>query len=316
MEQQENLNQLLEQFRSGKLTQKQVLDRIICFVAKNYPLYGLHKYDEDFRQDILLNLLEKGSDLLNLFNPQFGDFFTFLYCYVSTMINSKLKVLAMHAMRERLTVEESINTLSEKQVQYHRIDFTNFDLPKAPFTRRKLDPEELKKAFKELSLKQKDKKIIILALKSSYYLTDEQIERLSSIYKINTDHLYDMIQYCKDSIEAKKAKWEKAKERRNFAYFHHKRYNRLLETIDETDLMDKRFVLKDQYIHKEKKHLHNMNRINSEFARGYLILRPTNKTLSNVIDVGERQINYYLRSARKEIEKRKFNKPDEDNSFD
>ena len=80
--------------------------------------------------------------------------------------------------------------------------------------------------------------------------------------------------------------------------------------------MDKRFALKAQYINKEKKHLHNMNRINSEFARGYLILRPTNKTLSNVIDVGERQINYYLRSARKEIEKRKFNKPDEDNSFD
>ena len=316
MEQQENLNQLLEEFTSGKLTQKQVLDRIICFVAKNYPLYGLHKYDEDFRQDILLNLLEKGPDLLSLFNPRFGDFFTFLYCYLSTMINSKLKVIAMHALRERLTYEESINTLNEKQVKYHRIDFTNFDLPKAPFTRHKIDPEELRKAFKELSLKHHDKKIIILALKSSYYLTDEQIERLASIYKINPDNFYDMVQYCKESLEAKKAKWEKAKERRNFAYFHHKRYNRLLESIDETDFMDKRFVLKDQYINKEKKHLHNMNRINSDFARGYLILRPTNKTLSNVVDIGERQINYYLRSARKEIEKQNLKKAVKDNSCD
>ena len=160
---QTNLNQLPELLYSGKMTEKQVINEICSFVAQNYPIYGLHKYDEDFRQDIIVRLLEKGPHILHLFNPRFGDFFTFLYCYVSTLINTRLKTLGMCSLREKLSFEEGINIHNDKETQYHRIDFTNFEVPKAPLAQRKITPDELQQAVKDLTLKHQDKKVFILA---------------------------------------------------------------------------------------------------------------------------------------------------------
>ena len=88
---QQDPNLLIEKFQRGFLSEKETVDKICSFVTQNYPIYGLHKFDEDFRQDVILNLLERGPHLLHLFNPQYGDFFTFLYCFVSTIINTKRK---------------------------------------------------------------------------------------------------------------------------------------------------------------------------------------------------------------------------------
>lgn len=301
---QQNLNQVVEQFRSGKMTEKEVIDEICKFVIMNYPIYGLHKYDEDFRQDILLKLIERGSHILHLFNPQYGDFFTFLFCYISTMINSKIKNRIMLSQREKLTVEESIRTFEEKEDKYYKIDFKNFDEPKVPFAARRIPSEELQKALQELSLKHKDKKVIILALKSSYYLTDEQILRICHIYDIEPDYFYSMVQHCKDTLENKSCKREKAQERRNFAYYHHKRYNSIIQNILEDEEPEYKFFKKEQYEIKEKKHRQNWKRLNMAFKKGHLYLRPTNKTVAKLMGICERQVNYYINCAKKEYEEK------------
>lgn len=300
---QPKLNQLPEELYSGRMTEKEVINQICSFVAQNYPIYGLHKYDEDFRQDIILRLLERGSHVLHLFNPKFGDFFTFLYCYVSTLINTRLKTLGMISIREKLTFEESINTLDDKETKYHRIDFTNFEEPKAPLAQRKITPEELQSAVKDLTLRHKDKKVFILALKSSYYLTDEQIQRICKLYGFKPEYFYNMVQQCKDSLETKSIRREKAKERRNFAYYHHKRYSRILRDLEEEETMEHKYLLQRKYESRQKKHLQNWNRLNQAFEKGLLYLRPTNKTVANLMGICERQVNYYINCAKKEIEK-------------
>ncbi len=307
----EDLNQLLEKHRSGLMTEKEVINVICTFVARNYPVFGLHKYDEDFRQDIILHLLERGPHLIHLFNPDFGDFFTFLYCYVSTLINSTLKKKVISSMKESLNLEESIYTLGEKEKKYTRIDFNNFEIKKPPFSPQKIPVEELQKALKELSLRHQDKKVIILALKSSYYLTDEQIERICSIYGIKPEYFYNMVQHCKESLSNKNQRREKALERRNFAYYHHKRYNRIIQNIKDNDVPDYNNLMKDEYKYKEKKHHHNWMRLNEAFEKGHLYLRPTTKTVAYIMGMCERQVNYYLRCAKKEIEKKEDEKTSE-----
>ncbi len=297
-----DLDFLLEKLRSGTMSEKQVVNEICSFVAKNYPLYGLHKYDEDFRQDILLRLLERGPHLLQLFNPNFGDFFTFLYCYVSTLINTTLKKRILTSFRENLNVEECIDSLGEKEIKYHRIDYTHFEVPKAPFVQKQMSSEELRETFKQLSLKQNDKKIVVLALKSSYYLTDEQIERICKISGIKPEYFYNMIQHCKETLEKKSDKRQKALERRNYAYYHHKRYNKILQKLDNTDeVPEYKLISKQQFIRKDKKHLQNWHKLNNDFEKGYLLLRPTNKTIADIMGICERQVNYYINCARKDL---------------
>ena len=298
----QDLNILPEKIRTGQMTEKEVIDEICSFVAVNYPLYGLHKYDEDFRQEIILRLLERGHYLLHLFNPEFGDFFTFLYCYICTLINTKIKTSITDSMREKLNFEEGIQFLKEQEAKYHRIDFNNFDLPKVPYEQNKIPSEVLHKSLRELSLKKQDKKVIILALKSSYYLTDHQIQKICRICGLKQEYFYNMIQQCKNSIEVKNKKREHALERRNFAYYHHKRYNRIIQELKEDNIPERKNLIKEQYYNKEKKHLNNWNKLNDTLLRGHFFLRPTNKTIANVMGICERQVNYYISCAKKDAE--------------
>ena len=299
----QELNRLPEKYLAGEISQKQLINLIACFVAENYPVYGLHKYDEDFRQDIILYLIEKGPHLLHIYNPEFGDFFTFLYCYISTLINTKIKNCVMNNMKEKLTFEESVRSLDEKAQKYHKIDYKNFEVQKAPFAHKKITPEELHDAVKELSQKQTDKKVIILALKSSYYLTDEQIQRICSIYHIDQEHFYNMVQHCKETLLPKSERRERAEERRNFAYYHHKRYLRIIKNLDEDDLIENKYILKEIYENKERKHRQNWNRMNNIFEKGHLYMRPTTKTVADLMGICERQVNYYLNCVKKDLKK-------------
>lgn len=297
----EKLEKLPLQFQSGVISEKEAINEICSFVSRNYPIYGLHKFDEDFRQDIFLNLLERGTHILRLFNPKFGDFFTFLFCYVSSLINTKVKNKIMNNMREKIGIEECIDTFDEKQIKYHRIDFKNFEIPKAPYAGNTIPPQELREALKTLAFRQKDKKVIVLALKSSYYLTDEQIQRICKYYDINPEYFYSMIQHCKESLVNKKYKREIAMERRNFAYYHHRRYTRILYNLLEDDSTENKSYLKNQYSYKEQIHHHNWTRLNNAFQKGHLYLRPTNKTVANLLGICERQVNYYINCAKREL---------------
>lgn len=298
-----DLNTIPERLQNGLITEKEAIHEICSFVARNYPVYGLHKHDEDFRQDILLNLIERGPHIIQLFNPELGDFFTFLYCYICSLINTNLKKLALESIREKLNVEECINQYEDKVIKYNRIDYKSFDIPKAPLTRKTIKAEELQEVMKELSSNHKDKKLLILAIKSSYYLTDEQIKKICSIYKIKKDSFYTLVQHCKNNMTGKSQRRDKAEKRRNYAYYHHKRYRKLIENLDDDFISTSLKILKQDLVLKEQKHRLNWNRMNNSFERGCLYLRPTNKTVANLMGICERQVNYYINCAKKDKKK-------------
>ena len=294
-------NELPKKLADGEIDQQEAINQICGFVMQNFPLFGLHKFDEDSRQEILLGIIEKGKHICSVYNPKIGDFFTFFYCHVCSIINTLIKKNTSNYIQNKLNMIECINTVNEKQLKYHRIDFQNFEISKAPIARRQLSPSELQQALKDLQLDAKDKRIIILALKSSYYLTDEQIEKLCRIYKIKTEAFYNMVQYCKNSILKKSDKHKKALERRNFAYYHHRRYKTLLEDILKEPGEMQNEILSSKFERLEKKHSKNWLSLNKTFEEGHLYLRPTNKTVANLLGICERQVAYYIKSAKKEI---------------
>lgn len=307
-----DLNELSKKMYRGSLSETKMLEYICCYVIRNYPVFGLQKFDEDFRQEVLLNFIEKGHRVLNQFNPDFGDFFTFLYCSICTIINTTVKKEIIHNMKEKINLEESIINFEEKEQKYYRIDFNNFEVPKVPFSNSKIPADEIRKTLKSLSLKHKNKTIIILALKSSYYLTDEQIQRICKISGLKPEYFYSLIQHCKDSLDIKSQRREKAEERRNFAYYHHKRYNKIMQKLDDDLFPDEQNIIKEKYLSMENKHRHNWLRLNNAFEKGHIYLRPTNKTVANLMGICERQVNYYIKCARKEIKKDKYDSPKND----
>jgi len=299
----QELDIVLMELQKGMITQKQAINRISTFINKNYPVFGLHKYDEDFRSDLILSFLEKGEHIISLYNPQAGDFFTFLYCYITTLANSKRKVLAKKSISEKVAMEELKKNADEVSLKYKNINYSLFDMPKAPYAYKPVPAEELKNALKELSVRNKDKKILVLALKASFYLTDYQIEKVCSIYKLDKNIFYQLIQLCKESIYKKAEKRRKIQIRRSSAYYRHKRYKTIIEKLNQDEEKIENSILIARLSQKEIKCQRQWEKLNISFKEGLLKLRPTNRTVADLLGICERQVSYYINSARKEMEK-------------
>ena len=75
----------------GTLTFKEAVNNICSFVVNNYPLFGLHKFDEDFRSEIFLCLLERGEQIIQNYNSNICCFRKYLYFSIQSLIRTKQK---------------------------------------------------------------------------------------------------------------------------------------------------------------------------------------------------------------------------------
>lgn len=292
------LNQIPELLHEGKITTKEAVNQIITFISHNYPIFGLQKYDEDFRSDVLVLMLERGEKFLSMYNCQMADFFTYLYCFMSNLIHTKRRILAKHFLKENLTVSEGVNYVSEINHKYTVINYNNFEKPKIPYSFKPISAEYLRQVFAPLSSDSCDKKILVLALKSCFYITDDLIKQVCRMYTITLEDLYLAIQYCKESVLHKTENHEKAIERRNFAYYHHKKYNYQLNQLKNMEKASNEAA--EDFIRKNQKYLKSWINLNKRFQEGYLYLRPTSRTIAEILGISERLVSYYISRAKLE----------------
>lgn len=291
-----NINSLPQLIASGELTKEEGVNALAEFICSNYPVFGLHKFDEDFRSEIFLSVLEKGEKLLSLYKPESGDFFTFLFCFIKSQVKSELKTRARTILNERLSLQQSIENYESYIANYEKSSqIINYQ--KAPYAYKKPKLEDLQAGIKQHKLENCDKALLVLAVKSSYYITDEQIKAISKLYGIDTDLFYDIIQYFREEIFPKKERLNLKVERRNFAYYLHKKYTEQIKIIENQE-QDCYTLKKLELKKRDNFQLHHLNSLNEKFDEGYLYLRPSTKLIADVFGICDRQINYYLNCIR------------------
>lgn len=294
-------NKLPEEFLNGEMSINDSVKKIGSFIAKNYRIFNLQKYDEDFRSEIIISFLENGEKFLKTYNPDLGDFFSFLYCYINSIITTKLRTLSQKVLKDTLTISEGINNIEEITYKYSKINHHLLEIPKVPYAYKTANVEELKEIFKKLRDENSDKKILVLAMKSSFYLSDNQIEKISKMYDIDVEDFYRVIQFFRENLLSKSEKKIKAQQRRNFAYYHHKRYELQLEKISEGNTENNMSYLTHNIKKKKLKHEKNWEKMNKKLDTGFLYLRPTSKLIADILGICERQVTYYINCAKKEV---------------
>ena len=294
-----NLNKIPSDIENGILSQKEAVNLICSFINFNYPVFGLEKYDEDFREEIILAFLEKGELMISHYDKNQGEFFNYLYCYILSLVHTRLRVLAKKNITDTITIVESINTLEEKKYKYSSISYNTFEIPKVPYSYKTVTPEDLRKTFSNV---QGDKKLLVLAIKSAFYINDEQVTKVCSSYNLNENDFYDAIQYCKNLLLSKAERKTKMQERRNHAYYHHKKYEFHLRMINESDNSNNNNILITRINKKNSKQLRSWSKLNKKFEKGFILLRPTNKVVADILGICERQVAYYLSCAKKYLD--------------
>ena len=139
--------------------------------------------------------------------------------------------------------------------------------------------------------------VMVLALKSSYYITEEQIERISYYFNIDLSKLHQIILEIKEKIEPRKKNRTILEERRNNAYFQISKIKNLMEWNDANNINAEypNRVLKKKY-HKNEK---AVNTLNQQLLQGKILIRPTSQLIAEVLGLSTRQVTYYQTLARK-----------------
>lgn len=291
-----NLNTIPIQLEKKEITQKEAINLLSSFLSKNYPVFGLQRYDEDFREEIILSIIEKGEKLLNHYNPSQGDFFNYFYCYINSLVRTKIRSMAKKNILEEIAFTEQAKNLEEKQYNYDNINYKYFNNPKIPYSKSEIKSEDLRKGFQNIS---KDKGILIIALKSSFYITDSQFDLICNHYNLDKELFAKTIEYCRNTLVRKSEKKVMFQERRNNAYYKHKKFQKQINKIKQSEHPEDNIIIKNLLVKKDEKYYRNWENLNNKLKNGLMILRPTNKTIADILGICERQVIYYLKCVRK-----------------
>lgn len=319
----EVIEKIPEMVKSGQMNWEQAAKELVVFIISNKPMFGLQKLDEDFISEFIITFLDKGPESMNEYDTTRGSFFAYLFCITRNFQTSLMKKAAIHNQIEYLKLSESIYNYENKIEAYMNIKYDDFERPKVPFSYKPISfkdfqlacktdsyhikkvmnsdtsvfSENIKEKLKEFSPKMIQNIIMVLALKSSYYITDNQIEKISDLLNINSVTLHQMIQEIKNQMERRIRNKEKIENRRNRAYFLHKRFKSQMEWNENNTAEPDYENLKLNK--KYQKNTRNWKNLNHQLEEGKIHIRPTTKLIAKILGMSPRQVTYYQTTARK-----------------
>lgn len=315
------LNQIPEKIYSGQITEEQALHELVVFLNSNWAIFNLHKRDEDFKSDIILNILEKGNTLFVNYRPEAGTFFNYFYSYVKSAAINHHRIAQKNNLIDNYNYDEAIKNY-DSELEHNSFDFIHNEKTKVPFSYKPVNPVDFQIACKTESYRFKDtvkkiipkqlpqyekfmslspskikKILIILALKSSYYISDVQVEKIAEICDLNSESLKETIHNLRSELEIRIKNRKNVEFRRNKAYFNHKKYQDKLLWLKESDNVNKKYILEEtqrKYLLQTK----NWIELNRLLSKGYINIRPSNKAIASIIGICERQVSYYIKNAK------------------
>lgn len=276
---------------SGKITEKEALNKIAEQLYKNPCYFALHRYDEDFRSDIILTFLQKGAQTFKRFNQRTGTFSTYIFAFVQGLIltqkrNNVRKLLADTSINSFYYVPEIENAkkdstlnVAEKQVRY--------------------TPVQNEKIWKTLS-KRSDKNNIsntktalILALKSSYYIPSDSLAKISAYCRLHHAELSRLVAELNSGLYTRIKRRNEIVKRRDNAYYFHRKYYLQMKYWNK-EKIDVEALRK-----KYEKQTENWKQKNSELQQSRYRVCPTNKLIAKALGICERQVAYHLTRAQR-----------------
>ena len=318
---QSELNTLPDLVQEGKMSQAYASHQLALYVRENRSLFGLHKKNEDFNSDIIVMLLEKGKQLFEQYNSQYGSFFTYFFCFIKSLMLIENKKLSSQKVIDFLEINDSITTYEQREEAYKLINYSDFEQRKVPFAYKPVSSQSLQIACSRSPyhirefLAQKDedfkklqdnlrnltpslaeKMLLVLALKSAYYITDPQIAKIAEICHIDINKFHAIVMNLKSDLTERENNKRKLEIRRNTAYFQRRKYRNRIEW-SEAKKDDFSPYEKHKLSNKYEKQTKTWKKLNQQLQRGIINIRPTNKAIAQALGMCERQISFYIKNA-------------------
>lgn len=301
------LDEIPNLVKENKLSEQEACVQIYITLYTNPGRFNLLDLDKDSRSEFLLDFLQhKTTNLLKNYNPNITSFGAYVFFTIQTFKLSYLNKKADTHRKELLIINEATNNYSNELNNFENFSSTSKESQVAEISEAyipKSDEEKIptlvyKKLFtrhkyKLSTLESQNRKLkqglLIIALKSAWYINDEQINKVSSVCEISADIISDSICRLKANLITKSLCRKKIEENRNRAYLFIDKYKKELEKIKEKD--SPIFFKISTKLNYQQKNFINKNNL---LQTGKFKIAPSNSEISSIIGIPERQVSCYL----------------------
>ena len=287
------IDDLPDLVQAGRISMEEAVKKIAEYIYREPYRFGLAGFDDDFKSEIILTVLQKGAQVFKRFDKNCGAFGSYLYAFVRGLILTQKreeirKFIADSNMKAFSSTEDSQHTdesppliVAEEKGRYAPV--SNTKIWKALSQRCK--PKSASDA----------KTALILALKSSYYIPASSVDEVSSYCKLQSAELQRLIAELNSLLYSRIERRNMIVRRRDNAYYFHRKYYMQLKLCDK-EKTDIELLLK-----KYRKQTESWEHKNKELQQSRWRVCPTNKMISNILGICERQVSHYITRAQKLI---------------
>ena len=297
-----SLDEIPQAYREKRISLNQACMSVYTIIYKNPARFKLIDLQEDDRSEFLLQFLQSFIKRLILdYDSQICPFGAFVNTILSKAKKTYLKnkfskdyfdklYIHDHIYEQSQLLTQSNDTLyvSDSQVEYCA---KPYEVPQLVYKRLFYPP---KITLTKEQNKNKDIKLglIILALKSAWYINDEQICKISKINNISSNVLNDSICKLKAKLINKSLCRKKVEHTRNRAYnfinFYNEQKNKNLNDKFKAYEFDKKIDTWNNVFNSK------IDLLNS----GKLKIAPSNDDIQTVTGIKQHKISYILRKVR------------------
>lgn len=292
-----DFQKILNLYNSKQISKQDGINLIAELIHRNPSYFDLLKYDEDFKSNVILKFIQSGYFVFEKYNPEYGSFSNYVKSFIRNFSKDEQKKYSRRVLIDSIIEKNCINDYTEKEELYRFLDRNIFEIPQVPYSYPEMSPTEmcqnLKKFMATKQYNTEKKMVSVILLKYCFYITDHMIHGMTKLTGLEADEIYEAILFLKNSIPERSEKHKIIEDRRNAAFF---RYSKYKEKLSDEFLSDHQREELKKSLELQKKSWE----LNSEkLASGAYKLFPTNKNISLLLGISERQVSYYISNAKK-----------------
>jgi DNA-directed RNA polymerase specialized sigma subunit len=272
--------------KQGQMTKEEGARQIWIDIYFNPKRYGLGQFSEDRKSDFLISLRTRFERLFDEYKPHCAKFRTYIRgCIANSMISWYRKEGRITTAQDSLT---SCMEIDFENKQYH------YCMTESEQSIMEQSEKEYHRVidFKGIKRRIAEKTYLILLLKSCYEENDAITSKISEYTGIKKDILSEKLCRLRKSVEHKAVKRERLIQRRDNAFYFHRKYCLELIKLNSKTIYYK--LLKDRYQSQTLR----WKKQNSLLSCRYLP-EPSNKQIADELNMTERQVCFYISHAER-----------------
>ena len=272
--------------QKGEISQKEAKNQLLTLIIKEPQFFGLEKLNNDDLQETICKIISKVESIFDNYdkrkNTKFSSYFQLVVRYIyqtwrKNKTNENIKYSIINNLNKFEFFErENENIYSpEKNIE---------NLPSISDNNQNIKYYTDKVHRKTQNLKLE---FLIIALKSSHVITENQINQISRFTKISKTYLLDIIEKANQKLSKRKLQINHLEKMINRDYF------KLEEIKMKINLLKYGEIEKNIFQEKYKAITNRRNK-NLEKLKSIKLV-PSDKIISDILKISPGKIRYYIK---------------------